>query len=238
MAINFSNLPRLYEERRIHLANRSRTMSSLLKISRSALLSITVGGLMLSAIGLAVAQDQPSAQKIMQALTPKPITRGLTLSPTDTTKAAEETKFIDTLRNRKTRSLSTNEKETIATIAKDKPSIDLEIRFDYNSATISTTSQPGVKALGEALASPELKNNTFIIAGHTDAKGGDEYNQGLSERRADSIKRYLVDKGIPAANLVTVGYGETQLKDKEHPLAAENRRVQVVNMVKSAEAKN
>jgi outer membrane protein OmpA-like peptidoglycan-associated protein len=214
-------------------------MSSLLKNSRLTLISAAVGGLLLSAVGTAVAQDQPSAQKIMQALTPKPITRSLTVSPADTAKAAEEQKFVDSLRNRQTRSLSTSERETIATIAKEKPSIDLEIRFDYNSAAINATSQPGVKALGEALASPELKNSTFIIAGHTDAKGGDEYNQSLSEKRADAIKRYLVEKqGIAAANLVTVGYGETQLKNKNNPLAPENRRVQVVNMVKSAEAKN
>lgn len=214
-------------------------MSSLLKNSRLSLISAAVGGLLLSTVGVAVAQNQPSAQTIMQALTPKPITRSLTVSPADTAKAAEEQKFIDSVRNRQTRSLSTSERETIATIAKEKPSIDLEIRFDYNSAAINATSQPGVKALGEALASPELKNSTFIIAGHTDAKGGGEYNQSLSEKRADAIKRYLVDKqSIPAANLVTVGYGETQLKNKDNPLAPENRRVQVVNMVKSAEAKN
>jgi outer membrane protein OmpA-like peptidoglycan-associated protein len=217
----------------------SRTMSSLLKHSRISLISAAVGGLLLSTVGIAVAQNQPSAQTIMQALTPKPITRSLTVSPADTAKAAEEQKFIDTVRNRQTRSLSTSERETIATIAKEKPSIDLEIRFDYNSAAINATSQPGVKALGEALASPELKNSTFIIAGHTDSKGGDEYNQSLSEKRADAIKRYLVEKqGIAAANLVTVGYGETQLKNKDNSLAPENRRVQVVNMVKSAEAKN
>ena len=214
-------------------------MSSHFKRSKLTLISTIVGGLLLSAVGVAVAQDQPSAQKILQALTPKPVTRSLTVSPADTAKAAEEQKFIDSIRNRQTRSLSTSERETIATIAKEKPSIDLEIRFDYNSATISGTSQPGVKALGEALASPELKNSTFIIAGHTDAKGGESYNQGLSERRADSIKKYLVDKqGIPAANLVTVGYGKTQLKNTSDPLGGENRRVQVVNMVKSAEAKN
>ena len=214
-------------------------MSSHLKSSKLALISTVVGGLMLSAVGIAVAQDQPSAQKILQALTPKPVTRSLTVSPADKAKAAEEQKFIDSVRNRQTRSLSTTERETIATIAKDKPSIDLEIRFDYNSATISGTSQPGVKALGEALASPDLKNSTFIIAGHTDAKGSNDYNQSLSEKRADAIKKYLVEKqGIPAANLVTVGYGENQLKNTTDPLNGENRRVQVVNMVKSAEAKN
>ena len=214
-------------------------MSPHFRNSKLTLISAVVGGLLLSTVGAAVAQDQPSAQKILQALTPKPATRSLTLSPADTAKATEEQKFIDSVRNRQTRSLSTAERETIATIAKERPSIDLEIRFDYNSAAISTTSQPGVKALGEALASPDLKNGTFIIAGHTDAKGGEEYNKGLSEKRADAIKKYLVDKqGIPAANLVTVGYGKAQLKNKDNPLSGENRRVQVVNMVKNAEAKN
>lgn len=214
-------------------------MSSLLKYSRISLISAAVGGVLLSAVGVAVAQNQPSAQTILQALTPKPVTRGLIAAPVDAAKAADEQKFIESVRNRQTRSLSTGERETIATIAKEKPSIDLEIRFDYNSAAINSTSQPGVKALGEALGSPELKNSTFIIAGHTDAKGGEEYNQSLSEKRADAIKRYLVDKqGIAAANLVTVGYGKTQPKNGDNPMAPENRRVQVVNMVKSAEAKN
>ena len=116
-------------------------------------------------------------------------------------------------------------------MAKDKPNIDLEITFDYNSANISAKSLPSVQALGRALTNPDLKGSTFIVAGHTDAAGTDSYNQDLSERRADSIKRYLVDKfGIAGADLVTVGYGKSKLKDASQPLAEVNRRVQVVNM--------
>ena len=70
-----------------------------------------------------------------------------------------------------------------------------------------------------------------MVAGHTDAAGGEGYNQDLSERRADSIKRYLVDKySIAATDLVTVGYGKSKLKDPAQPMAEVNRRVQVVNM--------
>ena len=90
---------------------------------------------------------------------------------------------------------------------------------------------PSVQALGRALTSADLKGSTFIVAGHTDAAGSEAYNQDLSERRADSIKRYLVDKyGIAGADLVTVGYGKSKLKDPSQPLAEANRRVQVVNM--------
>ena len=86
-------------------------------------------------------------------------------------------------------------------------------------------------ALGQALSSAELKGSTFVVAGYTDIKGGDTFNQTLSERRADAVKRYLAEKyNIDAANLVTVGYGKTKLKNPTNPVAAENRRVQVVNM--------
>ena len=78
-----------------------------------------------------------------------------------------------------------------------------------------------------------------MVAGHTDAAGGDAYNQDLSERRADSIKRYLVDKyGINGTDLVTVGYGKSKLKDPSQPLAEVNRRVQVVNMENKTTASN
>ena len=50
----------------------------------------------------------------------------------------------------------------------------------------------GEKPAAPALTRAELKGSTFIVAGHTDAAGGDAYKQDLSERRADSIKRFLV----------------------------------------------
>jgi outer membrane protein OmpA-like peptidoglycan-associated protein len=138
---------------------------------------------------------------------------------------------VDTLRNRATRSLSTDEREKITSIAKKKPNIDLEITFEYNSAIIAPKAMSQVTALGQALTSDELKGATFIVAGYTDAKGTETYNQGLSERRADAVKQFLKDKyGIDATKLVTVGYGKAQLKNASDPFAAENRRVQLVNM--------
>lgn len=205
-----------------------------------AILSLFTIGATLS-MGAARAEDV-SEDQILKALTPekKPLTRSLSMgapAQTDPVATEAEGKFVQSLRNRPTRSLSTGEREQIATIVKDKPRIDLEINFDYNSDRISARSLPSVQALGRALANPELKGSTFIVAGHTDAAGSDIYNQDLSERRADSIKRYLVEKsGIPAADLVTVGYGKTKLKDPANPLAEVNRRVQVVNTENKATA--
>jgi len=207
----------------------------------TAILSLLTIGAALS-IGVAKAADDVTEDQILQALAPakKPLTRGLSMGPqtqTDPAAAAAEGRFVQTLRNRPTRSLSLSEREEIATIVKDKPKIDLEINFDYNSADISAKSLPSVQALGRALSNPDLKGSTFVVAGHTDAAGGEAYNQDLSERRADSIKHYLVDKfGIAGTDLVTVGYGKTKLKDPAHPLAEVNRRVQVANMENKATA--
>jgi outer membrane protein OmpA-like peptidoglycan-associated protein len=178
------------------------------------------------------AAEQLTPEDIVKALKPAAhVTRSLTASPADVARKAEETRFVDSLRNRTTRSLTTAEREQITNIAQKKPSIDLEINFEYNSANIGNKATPQVSTLGKALSSEDLKGATFIVAGYTDAKGGDTYNQGLSERRADAVKQFLAEKyGIDAANLVTVGYGKSHLKNANDPFAADNRRVQVINM--------
>jgi outer membrane protein OmpA-like peptidoglycan-associated protein len=215
------------------------TDKSLTAKSFTVILSIVTVGAAFSfcLVGKATAGDNNVTEdQIVRALAPpkKPLTRGLTFGPQtsdDPAATASETKFVSTIRGRTTRSLSNTEREEIATIAKDKPNIDLEITFDYNSADISAKSLPSVQALGRALTSADLKGSTFIVAGHTDAAGGEAYNQDLSERRADSIKHYLMDKfGIAGTDLVTVGYGKSKLKDPNQPMAEMNRRVQVVNM--------
>ena len=210
----------------------------------TAILSIVTLGAALSLTSAFAGEDGNSKNvtedEIVRALAPpkKPLTRGLSIGPqTDPVPNAAETKLIQSVRGRATRSLSSTEREEIATAAKDKPNIDLEITFDYNSANISAKSMPSVQALGRALTSPDLKGSTFVVAGHTDAAGGEAYNQDLSERRADSIKRYLVEKySIAATDLVTVGYGKSKLKDPSQPMAEVNRRVQVVNMENKATA--
>ena len=203
--------------------------------AKAAILSVVTVGAMLSFdMAVARAGDNVTEDQIIKAMTPekKPLTRGLSVGPqTSPGLNADQAKFVQSVRGRTTRSLSSTEREEIATIVQDKPKIDLEINFDYNSADISAKSLPSVQALGRALTNQDLKGSTFVVAGHTDAAGGEEYNQGLSERRADAIKRYLVDKyGISGTDLVTVGYGKSKLKDPSHPMADVNRRVQVVNV--------
>jgi outer membrane protein OmpA-like peptidoglycan-associated protein len=189
--------------------------------------------------GMAAAAEAVTSDQIVRALAPnKPVTRGLSMTPpAEPAVNAAEGKFVDSLRNRNSRSLSIVEREQIASLASTKPNIDLEITFDYNSADISKKAKPAVEALGKALSNDDLKGSTFVVAGHTDGVGSDGYNQDLSERRAEAIKRYLTEKyGLAAADLVTVGYGKSKPKQAANPMDPANRRVQVVNMVNKTTA--
>lgn len=71
-------------------------------------------------------------------------------------------------------------------------------------------------------------NNRYLIAGHTDARGPDDYNVDLSYRRAWAVKRYLMrHHSIPSWRLEVVGWGERYPRNPADPYAAENRRVEI-----------
>lgn len=126
--------------------------------------------------------------------------------------------------------LSTGQRNEVAAIAQARPTIDLTIYFDFNSAEISPKAVPTLVELGKALSSDALKGTRFLLAGHTDAKGGNAYNLKLSQRRADAIRQFLVAQfKVEEQRLLAIGYGEEQPKNTANPNADENRRVQVVN---------
>jgi outer membrane protein OmpA-like peptidoglycan-associated protein len=130
------------------------------------------------------------------------------------------------------RKLTAKEREAVAETVRrdDLPTADLEVYFDFNSAAIAPSALPVLKTLGQALADGRLAGGTFIVGGHTDAKGDEDYNQRLSQRRAQSVRDFLVGNfPIDPGKLMAIGYGEEQLKSVEEPLAAVNRRVQVIN---------
>ncbi|MFO1099816.1 MAG: OmpA family protein [Xanthobacteraceae bacterium] len=186
-------------------------------------------GIVLSAAAPSLAQG-PTEQQILDALKSAPETksRGLTLD--QSRQKGDEQRFIDRIRT-KTRGLSADERQRVSEIAKGKPNIDLEVYFDYDSSAITPRAETDLMTLGRALTNPEVRGNVFLVGGHTDAKGDNDYNQKLSERRAASVKRFLKQKfDISDDTLVAVGYGEEQLKNTSDPEASENRRVQIVNL--------
>jgi outer membrane protein OmpA-like peptidoglycan-associated protein len=178
-----------------------------------------------------------SQQQIIEQL----LTRSLTVTPIPEPEpvGGAHQALVNELRHRGNRPLTAGEREEIAAWTSERPAVDLQIYFDFNSSAISPKAVPQLTNLGNALASSELRNALVSINGHTDGKGNDTSNQKLSERRAESIKRYLVDHfALAPENLVTIGYGKQKLKDSAHPLAPENRRVEIVNLVTQAQAQN
>ena len=149
----------------------------------------------------------------------------------DASKAARLDALVKSLQAKGSRAFSVKERTEIADITVSQPSIDMEVTFDFNSAVVGPQAAPTLDTLGRALTSPELKGGTYMVAGHTDAKGKAKVNLALSQRRAEAVRDYLVSKfGIEKASLVPMGFGKERLKNPKSPNAPENRRVQIVNL--------
>jgi len=190
--------------------------------------SLFVAGFIYSMNSLPAAAQDVTADQILKTLAP-PVTRGLN-GPQAPATSDTDRAFIESLRHR-TRSLSLDEGDHVAELAKDRKKIDLTINFDFNSAAITAKAESQLNNLGDALRNPRMENEVVVLGGHTDAKGSDEYNRKLSERRAEAVKKYLVEKlHVSAENLSTVGYGKKHLLNTANPFAPENRRVQIINM--------
>jgi len=102
------------------------------------------------------------------------------------------------------------------------------LRFGFNEATLPSDAQSRLSELAQCIK--DSGSGRIELAGHADERGTEEYNLQLSNKRAASVRKYLVDLGIPANRLKTVGYGENRPAEQgatEEAWAA-NRRVEFV----------
>lgn len=109
-------------------------------------------------------------------------------------------------------------------------SVSLNVPFEHNSSTLQPTASEQLHQLELALASPALRGDRFLVAGHTDAQGSARYNKQLSLRRAETVKRFLVEHGIDAGRIDTVGFGSERLLAPDRPYDSRNRRVEIRDM--------
>ena len=89
-----------------------------------------------------------------------------------------------------------------------EPVILRGVEFETSSATLRPSSLPVLSAVAE-----DLKIHPLVqveLQGHTDSRGADALNLDLSQRRADSVRDYLISQGVNGTRLVAKGYGETQ----------------------------
>lgn len=100
--------------------------------------------------------------------------------------------------------------------------------FDFDKSVVTPAAD---RVIGDAVAAISKSGGAKIhVVGHTDSSGSPAYNQKLSNRRADSVKKALVAKGIPATAVTTEGKGENQLLVQTGPNVREpsNRRAQIL----------
>ena len=105
--------------------------------------------------------------------------------------------------------------------------IQADALFDFDKSVLRPD---GKKSIDDALAKIQGTDLEMVIAtGHTDSIGTEQYNQRLSERRAEAVKQYMVSKGIPASKITTIGKGETQpiATNKTKEGRQKNRRVDI-----------
>ena len=105
--------------------------------------------------------------------------------------------------------------------------IQAEALFDFDKSILKPA---GKKSIDDAIVKMKKVDVEMVIAtGHTDSVGTDAYNQKLSERRATTVKEYMISQGIPAAKITILGKGETQpvASNKTSDGRAKNRRVDI-----------
>jgi outer membrane protein OmpA-like peptidoglycan-associated protein len=148
--------------------------------------------------------------------------------------AAEEADRVEVAQE-SLRPLSPDERRMVHLAAVNRPKASIQVYFNSNSAAITSRAKSQLHILGKVLSETRFERTIFLLVGYADPVGGDEYNQKLSERRADAVKTYLTAKfKIPAETLATAG--KRDLNDPQHPYAAENRRIEVVNLGSSDQA--
>ena len=80
------------------------------------------------------------------------------------------------------------------------------VNFDFDKATITEDSRAILDEIADVLK--RFPDEKFLVAGYTDSKGTDAYNDVLSEARANAVRNALIDRGVPASRLVSRGFGK------------------------------
>jgi outer membrane protein OmpA-like peptidoglycan-associated protein len=133
----------------------------------------------------------------------------------------------------RTRSLrvTSNTPAAAALAPRKKASASLLITFETNSAQLTARSKEQLDVVASALKNDRLKDFSFEVEGHADARGAADANQLLSQQRAESVRAYLVgNHSIAEARLRAVGKGDTEPMNTRDVAAAENRRVTITTI--------
>lgn len=104
-----------------------------------------------------------------------------------------------------------------------------DVLFDFDRSELTVNGRAILDEAARVVNDGSYRSLSINVAGHTDGKGSDGYNQALSERRATTVKRYLVSKGVDAARIRTFAFGESKpvASNETDAGRAKNRRAEV-----------
>lgn len=103
---------------------------------------------------------------------------------------------------------------------------DMLVTFELNSDQLTPDAVTNLTEVANALRDERLKDAKFLVEGHTDALGGEAYNDTLSQRRATRVAEFLVANGVPTERLTSLGLGEKSPRTDD-PFDPLNRRVEM-----------
>ncbi|HVF62615.1 MAG TPA: OmpA family protein [Casimicrobiaceae bacterium] len=121
----------------------------------------------------------------------------------------------------------TQPQDSAANPAVKKVSVKGTARFDFDKAAVNT--EDGTKLMTEVRSMKNVTWQTINVTGHTDSVGSDGYNQKLSERRAEAVQAFLIDKGVKPERIKTGGRGEASpiANNNTADGRAQNRRTEI-----------
>jgi outer membrane protein OmpA-like peptidoglycan-associated protein len=206
--------------------------------------ALLITGIFAPVIGSA--QSPPSPEQIIKSLTPirapTPTDRGIRVAPTGLGQAwapppaqphaAAPTREVHAGGGLTWR--GEGEAADANTALDDAaPAISLTVQFANGSAGLTPQAVQVLDNLGKALSNPALSGYMFRIEGHTDTVGSAEYNNGLSDRRANAVADYVANNfHVDRGHLEAIGMGKDGLlvPTPDQTPESRNRRVQVVNV--------
>ncbi len=109
------------------------------------------------------------------------------------------------------------------------PVVLQRVTFDFDSTRLTPDAQMDLSRVAKVMRDPVSQHQVYRLDGHTDLQGSPSYNRTLSYRRANSVRRHLIELGVPASRLSAEGFGSDNLANPANPYSLENRRVEVVN---------
>lgn len=189
-------------------------------VLRACGLALAASPLLLAPPAAAQRGSEPSVNQLIDQLRPGTATRGIRV-PSEPAPSAPATPSATPAAMPRT------------TAPAGAAAASLQVQFATGSASLTPAAERTLETLGRALTSNDLATFRFRIEGHTDTVGDAESNRALSERRAATVKAFLMQRfGVPEARLESVGLGESQplVQTADETAESRNRRVQIVNL--------